>query len=742
MRKIAEVLIQKQRCEYEKKLIALKTLKTTKGKSAAVFNLKAKILGGKKDKQEAVVIEDPNTKELLFEPDKIKETSLNYLKDLLKNREPKDDYKNDIEIINIMHQVRMEEKIDEDEKFTEKDFGDLLKHLQKNNKSKYKFILKSGFSYQKCLYKLFKMVWENETKPRQWDNTVAHQLYKGVGVKSNLSHYRFIHTKNENPKAFEHIVISKAKPKIVDGCTKFQIGAIPKHQSQEHLFTLKSVMAWYEKLKIPFIVQLYDISKFVDRENLKDGLNALYNCGVNGKLYRLIYELNRKTCLKVKTGVGMSDSTVLGENITQGSIGGALISTVNLDYTVNLHFKKSEHEISYGDTKLQPIIFQDDLFRMCASPEAAQAGNLMIEAVIESKLLDLNLDKSCFIVIGAKNSVKDIKNELLEHPLTLCGNLMKEKVFDKYLGDYIHSEGTQASVLCTVKNRFGRINTNIIEARAIIDDCRVNTVGGLLAGIDLWEMAILPSLLNNCQTWVNISEESYKLLEDLQNTMYRTLLNVPKTCPIPSLCWDMGGTKMKLRIKQKKLEFIWHLCHLNDEALAKEILMIQKTHSMPGLVRECQEWIEEFSLPDIFKTEMTKLQWKKIVKAKIKQQNERELRLKMMSLEKLKVNELMTEEFGIKPYVKKLTVYEARNIFKMRSSMMMNVKMNYMSDAKNVASMWLCSSCQTSIDSMGHVLWCPSYQHLRADKDMKDDKDLASYLHSVILIRDKLDIDK
>ena len=70
---------------------------------------------------------------------------------------------------------------------------------------------------------------------------------------------------------------------------------------------------------------------------------------------------------------------------------------------------------------------------------------------------------------------------------------------------------------------------------------------------------------------------------------------------------------MKLRIKQKKLEFIWHLCHLNDEALAKEILMIQKTHSMPGLVREGQEWIEEFSLPDIFKTEITKLQWKKMV---------------------------------------------------------------------------------------------------------------------------------
>ena len=46
--KIASLLIEKQRNEYEKKLKALNTLKTTKGKSAAVFDLKAKILGYKK----------------------------------------------------------------------------------------------------------------------------------------------------------------------------------------------------------------------------------------------------------------------------------------------------------------------------------------------------------------------------------------------------------------------------------------------------------------------------------------------------------------------------------------------------------------------------------------------------------------------------------------------------------------------------------------------------------------------
>ena len=60
----------------------------------------------------------------------------------------------------------------------------------------------------------------------------------------------------------------------------------------------------------------------------------MYNFGISRKLYTLEYD------------------------ITQGSLGGALISTVNLDYTVDLHFKKSRHELSYGDVMIQLLIFK------------------------------------------------------------------------------------------------------------------------------------------------------------------------------------------------------------------------------------------------------------------------------------------------------------------------------------------------------------------------------------------------
>ena len=228
--------------------------------------------------------------------------------------------------------------------------------------------------------------------------------------------------------------------------------------------------------------------------------------------------------------------------------------------------------------------------------------------------------------------VKSIENELLNSPLTLCGSKMKGKVSDKYLGDYIHTKGPSASVHCTISNRYGRIVSGILETRAIIDDCRVNTVGGFQSGLDFWEMSYLPSLLNNCQTWTDISENSIKMLECLQNTMYRVLLNVPRTCPIPALCWELGGVQMRYRVIMKKLNFIWHLDNLDKETLANQIFEAQKNQNLPGLVQECSEWIEKLKLPNIFKIKITKPQWKRIVRKAILKENEYDLKKKMSKL--------------------------------------------------------------------------------------------------------------
>ena len=77
--------------------------------------------------------------------------------------------------------------------------------------------------------------------------------------------------------------------------------------------------------------------------------------------------------------------------------------------------------------------------------------------------------------------------------------------------------------------------SSILEIKTIIEDYRANYTGGLMTGINIWEMAVIPMMLNNAGTWDEINETTDKKLNGLQNTMLRYLLQIPRTTPIPSL---------------------------------------------------------------------------------------------------------------------------------------------------------------------------------------------------------------
>ena len=76
-------------------------------------------------------------------------------------------------------------------------------------------------------------------------------------------------------------------------------------------------------------------------------MNSLYESGIKGKIYRLIFELNKNNVMQIQTGSGTTDPFDTGENVAQGSIGGGLISARNIDKTINDQFKQSPYETSY-----------------------------------------------------------------------------------------------------------------------------------------------------------------------------------------------------------------------------------------------------------------------------------------------------------------------------------------------------------------------------------------------------------
>ena len=733
---INDKLLEIQKKNIEKEIEDVMVKKKSKGNSAAIFQTLNKICGNKKSNQEQVCMLNPKTNLQIFEPKEIKTVSLQYCVDLLTKRNVYEEFKDNYYLQDMIHLVRCEEDVVEEyPELNIEEFEKRFEVLKSKCKDKYQFILKSGNGYKKCIFDLFSKIWRVEEKPEQWRNTVIVQLYKGRGEESCFDNQRNIHTKEADPKFFEGIVVDLSKPKLTKRCSKFQIGGIQGHRPQEHLFTLKSIIGLYMYLNIPLLLQLWDISKYFDKEVLRDAMDTLYEAGIKGKLYRLWHMLNKDAQIRVKTSFGLTEVAATGENVAQGSIGGAIASSLNLDKTIGKYFAGSE-EVSYLSLKMAPVMYQDDTARFATSIEDAQMGNYLISKAMKLKQLDLNVDKCGTIIFGKNKQVQQLKQTIEEGKrLTIDGSEVKVKLEDKYLGDYLHSGGLGKSAETTINKRFGVCLNEVLELKSVLEDFRMHSLGGIKAGMEIFNLTILPKLIYNSDTWVELNDKSIKRLENLQNIFLRCLLSVPISTPAAALNWDSGFLAVEYRVSKKKLMLIHHLVNMDNDALASEVFQIQREHSLPGLVHEGRELCELFCLPNIIddKISLTKQQWKQKVNKAVNSKYDEILKTKISDYSKLKNGPMMDEKFEEKPYLTEMSMHEARTNFRIRSNMT-DVKWNKRSDKNNQKTLWKCEECG-NVDSQSHIIWCPFFASLREGKSLDSDQDLVKYFIEVFKIR-------
>ena len=112
----------------------------------------------------------------------------------------------------------------------------------------------------------------------------------------------------------------------------------------------------------------------------------------------------------------------------------------------------------------------------------------------------------------------------------------------------------------------------------------------------------------------------------MQYNFLRILLATPASTPKAALVWDCGTLKMKYRIMAIKLTFLHYIIAQDEESLAHQIVMEQKSENFPGLVQECSQFINELKILDPFQYTLSKQEWKRIVKIAIVTANTNELK--------------------------------------------------------------------------------------------------------------------
>jgi hypothetical protein len=457
----------------------------------------------------------------------------------------------------------------------------------------------------------------------------------------------------------------------------------------------------------------------------------VYEMKVDSKAYRTWAKLNVNTRIRVKTGIGYTDWSDEGSMIGQGTVGGALVSQANLDRGMVEMFSGSEDEVSYGGVRVLPLMFQDDIMRATDSVASARAGNIKVAAVMRSKQLCLNVDKTGYIIFGKEKDVEEVRKEIVREPIGCCDFITKEKVCDKWLGDLFHQDGLAASVLATVKEREAKIKGACYEVAAIVEDWRAQCLGGFRCAIDLFQLAILPSLLYNSETWVEIPSEAEDILENLQLFFVRLVLRVPQGTPKVALRSETGLLSMKLRIWKRKCMLIRHIKSMDSNTLAKQVYEEQVRYGWPGLAKEVSSICQELGIEDTNTTSGGKAAVKRALDTACEKLNEIELKEKMGS----KTLKLKSEDCNLKDYMNYKSIKEVRDIFRVRTNLVEGFKGNFKNRYRD--GNMNCVECDREVDDQAHAIICPAYDDLRVGLDMRNDKDLVSYFRKVMESRDK-----
>ena len=227
--------------------------------------------------------------------------------------------------------------------------------------------------------------------------------------------------------------------------------------------------------------------------------------------------------------------------------------------------------------------------------EAYKAG---IRGKIYRLFYKLNWEKSAFMVIGSRKQREDILSDMEKSPLMLCNKQMKHADEYLYLGAVISESGLGDSAALSVKRKAAKVKHLSYQIRAVLEDTRNNTPGSLCTALQIWELAVVPYLYFGAECWIDLKENTLKILTNLELSFYRIVLRTPKSCPTAGIFWSVGACTPENRILKAKLLFYYHLSHLDRESLASRIFREERKSGIGGFISECEEEMSKLGISE------------------------------------------------------------------------------------------------------------------------------------------------
>ena len=374
---------------------------------------------------------------------------------------------------------------------------------------------------------------------------------------------------------------------------------------------------------------------------------------------------------------------------------------------------------------------QDDVGSPCLDVSMARVHATLLATLMQEKTLLAHPDKTGYLILGSTKFRNTVKKEISECPISFGKFDLKEKTKDKYLGQVFESN-LSTSALSTVQERAGKIKGAAIEIKSIIEDFQMQALSGCMAAWELWEHALLPSLLSGAGTWLGDVSKTVDLCDSIQNFFWRLILELPESCPKVALRSETRMIGMKWRVWEAKCLQLKQIQKLEDTALAKKVCGVAEDRGWPGLQQEVKEICAQIGIPDMNKSDIPKWQ----IKEAIFYSHYTSMKNEMESSTKLE--DIKNDDFRkIQPYFLEKSVANTRLAFRIRTKMVKKIPGNFKNMYKNNPEGLKCSHCMENIMTQNHCLACPGLAEHREGLELKNIEDMVVFFRRILMDKDK-----
>ena len=219
--------------------------------------------------------------------------------------------------------------------------------------------------FKKCgdglLYSLVEMVntiKSSKNLPSDWNKIWIRTLKNKKGTFRKLDNYRGIFLVPIPSIIFEKLLKNRITDTLQQNISKFQNGGMIGKGVVDNLFILRGIINHANYLGKELWLTFYDTEKCFDSLWLEDCINSLWDLGVKDDILCLMYLINIKTTVTVKTPLGDTDPLFLSNFVKQGTVLGPVLNNCSLN-------KLSTDSIGYnfGSVQLKSVEFVYDLGR-------------------------------------------------------------------------------------------------------------------------------------------------------------------------------------------------------------------------------------------------------------------------------------------------------------------------------------------------------------------------------------------